>query len=260
MNRARTGLGALEWEVLEPEPLPTHVQMALEEVLLEKLAEGRRRPTLRFWEWTERTLVLGCNQVLANEVDRAEARQLGFTLSRRLSGGGTMIAEPGRTITYSLYAPSSLIEGLSFLDSYAAFDGWVVECLRGLGVPADHRPINEIVSPLGKIGGAAQARRRAAVLHHTTIAHEMDTSLLTRLLRLGREPVSPRGVRSAEREVSPLARFLELSREEVVAALLDCFRRRFPTRPATLSADELEAARRLARAKYARPEWVDRLR
>jgi lipoate-protein ligase A len=229
-------------------------------VLLDRLIAGRRGPTLRFWEWAEPALVLGGHQALANEVDAAEAEALGFTVARRMSGGGTMIVEPGRTVTYSLYAPGTVVAGLSFVESFERLDAWAVECLRGLGVPAGYRPINDIVSPEGKIGGAAQARRRGFVLHHTAIAHSMDTSIVPRLIRIGRERVSPRGVRSAEKAVSPLDRWSPLSRDEVVAALDRCFRRRHRAEPDELRPDELADARALADAKYVTPAWIDRVR
>src|SRR5437868_1494995 len=206
-----------------PVPLRVHAQLALEEVLLDRLVSGIRGPTLRFWEWAERALVLGSHQVLANEVDVEAARELRFTVGRRMSGGGTMLLEPGRSITYSLYAPESVVAGESFVESFAALDRWVVDCLRDLGVPAEHRPINDIVSPEGKIGGAAQARRRGFLVHHTAIAHEMDPALVPQLIRIGRERVSARGVRSAEKAVSPLSHWLPLSRDQVVEALVDCF-------------------------------------
>jgi lipoate-protein ligase A len=224
------------------------------------LLAGSRGPTLRFWEWTEPALVLGSHQVLANEVDREAAAQLGFTVARRMSGGGTMIVEPGRSITYSIYAPESVVAGLSFVDSFARLDAWAVHCLRGLGVPATYRPINDIVSPEGKIGGAAQARRRGFVLHHTAIAHAMDTGIVARLIRIGRERVSPRGVRSAEKEVSPLERWLALDRDQVVAALAACFADRHSALPGALLPEELAAAHALAAARYATLEWIDRIR
>jgi len=228
--------------------------------VLERVIAGRRGPTLRFWEWAQPALVLGSHQVLVNEVDRDAAAELGFTVARRMSGGGTMIVEPGRSITYSLYAPESVVAGLSFVESFARLDAWAIDCLRGLGVPADYRPINDMVSPEGKIGGAAQARRRGFVLHHTAIAHAMDTAIVTRLIRIGRERVSPRGVRSAEKAVSPLDRWLTLDRDAVVAALAGCFAQRHRARPGALGADELADARALAASKYATSGWIDRVR
>jgi lipoate---protein ligase len=249
----------LSWEIVMPAPLRAHAQVALEEVLLEGLIAGTRGPTLRFWEWSERALVLGSHQVLANEVDLEAARELRFRVARRMSGGGTMIVEPGRSLTYSIYAPEPVVAGLSFVRSFAALDAWVVECLRELGVPAEHRPVNDIVSPEGKMGGAAQARRRGFLVHHTAIAYEMDPSIMPRLIRIGRERVSPRGVRSAEKAVSPLSHWLAFSRDQAVEALAACFLSRYPARFGTLSAAELVAAHELAASKYATQEWIDRL-
>src|SRR5262249_59721555 len=112
-----------------------------------------------FWECAESALFLGSVQVMANEVDLQQARELGFAVARRMSGGGTMIAEPGRTLTYSIYAPQSLVSGLSLVEAFGFFDAWAVDCFRELGGPADYRPINDIVSPEGKIRRPPHARR-----------------------------------------------------------------------------------------------------
>jgi lipoate---protein ligase len=236
-------------------PLPAASQMALDEVLLDAVAGGRRPPLLRFWGWTEPTLVMGSNQAVANEVDLEAAARRGFTVVRRLSGGGTMLAQPGRTITWSLVTPVGPVHGMSFVDSFAFLDRWAVETLRALGVDAGYRPINDIVSPEGKIAGAAQARRRGALLHHVTMAYAMDPDLLRELIRLGRPAVSERGVRSAEKKVSPLDTLISASREEVMAALAASS----GAVPGRVEEGELEAAATLAAAKYSRREWIFRL-
>src|SRR5207249_4763280 len=140
-----------------------------------------------------------------------------------MSGGGTMLCEPDRTVTYSLYLPEAMVAGVSFRRSYALLDAWAVSAFNELGVPASYREINDIVSPRGKIAGAAQARRRGCVLHHTTIAQSMDVDLLPQLIRIGRENVAARGVRSAEKAVSPLSWFTQLSCDEVAARLQSHF-------------------------------------
>jgi lipoate-protein ligase A len=88
----------------------------------------------------------------------------------------------------------------------------------------------------------------------------MEPSLVTRLIRLGRPPVSPRGLRSAEREVSPLDRWLGLDRDQVVRELADCCGRGHPTTTGEVSPGELADARDLAERKYATAEWIDRIR
>src|SRR3984893_1890416 len=180
-------LARLGWDLIRYEPRPAHMHMALDEVLLQRVIAGARRPTVRFWEWIEPAPVIGSHQSVVNAVDLGPAHRLGVLGTRRMSGGGTMLCEPGRTITYSLYVPARIVDGLSFRQSYAALDAWAVRSFVALGVPASYREINDIISPRGKIAGAAQARRRGFVLHHTTIAHSMEPALLPRLIRIGRK-------------------------------------------------------------------------
>ncbi len=233
--------------------------MALDEVLLDRVIAGLRRPTLRIWEWVERALVIGSHQSVMNEVDLLAARELGFTVTRRMSGGGTMLCEPGRTITYSIYVPESVVAGISFRKSYALLDGWAVQAFVELGIPASYREINDIISPRGKIAGAAQARRRGFVLHHTTIAHSMDVDLVPRLIRIGRGPIAGRGVRSAEKAVSPLSWFTPASCSEVARSLQEYFFNEHSSRLSHVSPAELEAARHLVLTKYSTPAWINRL-
>jgi lipoate-protein ligase A len=235
------------------------MHMALDEVLLGRVIAGRRRPAVRFWEWIEPALVIGSHQSVANEVDFEAARRLHFTVTRRLSGGGTMLCEPARTITYSLYLPASAVEGMSFRQSYAALDAWAVRAFNAMGVPASYREINDIISPKGKIAGAAQARRRNFVLHHTTIAHSMDAQMLPQLIRLGRERVSERGTRSADKNVSPLSWFTSMSCAETARHLERSFADEYNTGSSVLSADELNDAADLVDDKYGTAAWVNRL-
>lgn len=249
----------LQWDLIPASAQTAHMHMALDEVLLGRVTDRTRRPAIRFWAWSESALVIGSHQSVSNEVDLPAARRLGFTVTRRMSGGGTMLCEPGRTITYSMYLPGEAVEGLSFRQSYAALDAWAVRAFNALGVPASYREINDIISPRGKIAGAAQARRRGFVLHHTTIAHAMDVELLPRLIRIGRDRMSERGVRSAEKPVSPLAWFTSLSCEETTLHLEHFFATEFTTHASALSEGELDAARALVTEKYGTPAWVNRL-
>jgi lipoate-protein ligase A len=252
-------LEELDWDLIPATPHQAHMHMALDEVLLGRVIAGARRPTVRFWSWIEPALVIGSHQSVRNEVDLAAARKLGFAITRRMSGGGTMLCEPGRTITYSLYLPGAAVVGMSFRQSYAALDAWAVRAFNAIGVPASYREINDIISPRGKIAGAAQARRRGFVLHHTTIAHSMDVDLLPRLIRIGRERMSERGLRSADKAVSPLSWFTSLSCDEMARHLERFFIDEFGAAPGEISADELTSANELVAAKYATADWVNRL-
>ena len=252
-------LQSATWEMIPYSAHPPHMHMALDEVLLGQVISGNRPPTMRMWRWVDCALVIGSHQSVMNEVDATAAEELGFTVTRRMSGGGTMLCEPDRTITYSMYLPDTLVSGVSFRQSYAILDEWAVRAFGRLGVPASYREINDIISPRGKIAGAAQARRRGFVLHHTTIAHTMDVELLPRLIRIGRSRLLERGVRSAEKTVSPLSWFTDLSCGDVAQRMTERFVDEFRASETELSRGEVDQAHELVASKYATSAWINRL-
>jgi lipoate-protein ligase A len=256
IDRLTAGWKSLPWRLIPERPLPPALNVALDEVLTDRLAKGERPPTLRFWRWTAPAVVIGRCQSVANEVDTAAAAAMGVQVVRRLTGGGAMFLQPHGAITYSLHLPEPALAGLSIRQSYEVCEAWVIRGLRQLGVDAHHVPINDIACAEGKIGGAAQARRRGVVLHHTTIAYDMDPGEMVRVLRIGREKLSDRATPSAARRVSPLVRQTGLPRDEIARHLFASFRTAFGGVPDEITAEELAAAERLAVEKYANPSWT----
>ncbi|WP_084126265.1 biotin/lipoate A/B protein ligase family protein [Demequina sp. NBRC 110054] len=245
------------FDVIHDEPRAPHVQMALDEVLTQEVAAGRRGPTLRVWEWERPTVVIGSFQSLRNEVDPEGAERHGITVTRRVSGGGAMFIQPGNTITYSLSVPSSLVEGLSFEQSYAFLDDWVLGALRDVGVEATYVPLNDIASPAGKIAGAAQKRYAAgAVLHHVTMAYDIDADAMLDVLRIGREKLSDKGTKSANKRVDPVRSQTGMARGDVIDAFLAHFAGRFSTQAGAVSPDEVRQAERLVESKFGTEEWI----
>ena len=245
-----------EWKLLPPTPLDPALQVALDESLTLAVGRGEREPTLRFWGWNAPAVVLGRFQSVRNEVNEEEADRAGITLVRRISGGGAMFVEPEGAITYSIYAPDSMVQRMTFPESYAFFDAWVVDALRELGVNAWYAPLNDITSEGGKIGGAAQARRGGAVLHHTTMAYQMNTDQMARVLRVGKEKLSDKGVTSAAKRVGPLRQQTDLDRDVIIHHLVGHFRARFGLEDDTLRDDELADAHERVASRFGTREWL----
>lgn len=243
------------WRVIPESALPPALNVALDEVLTNGQAAGGA-PTLRFWRWSEPAVIVGRCQSVLNEVDEAAAAAMGVRIVRRMTGGGAMFLQPHGAITYSIHLPEAALAGLTLRQSYEVCDAWVVRALRDLGVDAHHVPINDIACGEGKIGGAAQARRGGAVLHHTTMAYDMDPGEMVRVLRIGREKLRDKPVASAARRVSPLVRQTGLGRDDIVSHLLSHFRQQFGGTLQSLAADELNAATELVERKYAHLEWT----
>lgn len=255
-----TGWTDHTFEIVHPAPMRPAMHLALDEVLTREVGEGIRPPTLRIWEWASRAIIIGSFQSLSNEVDLEQAEIEDVTVVRRISGGGAMFVEPGNAVTYSLYVPASLVEGLTFEQSYAFLDDWVLGGLKSVGIDATYQPLNDITSPLGKIGGAAQKRlANSGVLHHVTMSYDVDADRLTRVLRIGREKLSDKGTKSAKKRVDPLRSQTGMAREDVIEALKDHFRERYDTVDGSLTDQELAQAEKLAAEKFSSPEWTARI-
>ncbi|UNO39285.1 biotin/lipoate A/B protein ligase family protein [Streptomyces sp. MST-110588] len=251
-----------DWQIIHEGPQPPALHMALDEVLTTEVAAGRRPPTLRVWEWDRPAVIIGSFQSLRNEVDPAGAEKHGVTVVRRISGGGAMFAEPGNTITYSLCVPASLVQGLTFAESYAYLDDWVLAALGDMGINAWYKPLNDIATDAGKIAGAAQKRVVAgdgAVLHHVTMSYDIDADKMVEVLRIGKEKLSDKGTRSAKKRVDPLRRQTGLPRAEVIDRMIASFRARYGGTDGTVTDEELARARQLAGGKFSSREWLTRV-
>jgi len=248
------------WQLVHEPPQSPALHMALDDALLDEVSAGRRGPTLRIWEWASPAVVIGRFQSLRNEVDMEAARRHGIEVVRRISGGGAMFIEPGNTITWSVFAPIDMVEGLGFEQAYALMDEWVLQALGELGVQAWYQPLNDIASPAGKIAGSAQKRLAGgAVLHHMTMAYDIDADKMLEVLRIGREKLSDKGTTSANKRVDPVRSQTGLPREQVIDAFVAHFRSRYRTVDGALRPEELERAQQLVEEKFGNPEWTARV-
>lgn len=253
---SRTEWSDHEWRLIHGAPQSPTLHMAIDEVLTDEVAARRRPPTLRVWEWASPCVVIGRFQSLRNEIDPEGASRHGIEVVRRISGGGAMFIEPGNTITYSLYAPDTLVAGMGFQESYEFMDRWVIDALQGLGIDAWYQPLNDITSASGKIAGAAQTRRGGAVLHHVTMAYDIDAPKMLEVLRIGREKLSDKATQSAAKRVDPLRSQTGLARAEIIDRMIDTFRAAHCLTADRLTPRELERAEALAAAKFASPAWT----
>ena len=254
------GWDDLTFEVIPPLTLDPKLHVALDEVIPHEVMAGRRGPVFRIWDWDAPLTVIGSFQSVRNEIDFDNAERYGIQIVRRITGGGAMFMEPGNCITYSLVVPDALVEGLSYEQSYAFLDDWVLGALAEVGVDARYVPLNDIASTQGKIGGAAQRRFvDGTVLHHVTMSYDIDADKMMQVLRIGREKLSDKGTRSANKRVDPMRSQTGLPRQEIMDRFLAYFRGRYHTIDSTYTEQEFAAARELVRTKFGTREWTYRV-
>ncbi|MBS9532514.1 lipoate--protein ligase family protein [Mycobacterium sp. M1] len=262
----RRALGhALDWDDLDFEVIhsPTVAPMlnvALDETMAEDVAARRRKPFLRIWEWDSPCIVIGSFQSYDNEINQAGIDRHGMTVCRRPSGGGAMFMEPGNCITYSLVAPTALVDGMSFAASYPFLDQWVLEALGKVGVDAHYVPLNDIASDAGKIGGSAQKRFASGVMvHHATMAYDIDADKMLDCLRIGQEKIRDKGIRSAAKRVDPMRSQTGMARADIIAVFLDHFTARYAATPGEVTEADLARAQERCAQKFSHDEWTRRI-
>jgi lipoate-protein ligase A len=192
------------WRLLITPPTDGATNMAIDEAILHALADGKGRPTLRFYQWNPPCLSLGYNQPSA-DVDESACVHLGYTWVRRPTGGRAILHAD--ELTYSLVVPATdaRVAG-GVVESYRRLSMGLLAGLRTLGAdvfqaqaekginPAQgaacfDTPSNYEITVNGKkLVGSAQVRRRGMVLQHGTLPLTGDLTRIFNCLRVV-EPV-----------------------------------------------------------------------
>lgn len=84
------------------------------------------------------------------------------------------------------------------------------------------------------------------MLHHTTMAYDMNLPLLLEILRTGKEKLSDKGVTSADKRVAPLRQQTNLPRDAIIEHMVEQFRRQFGLEADALRPDEIDPSRGLS--------------
>lgn len=249
-----------EVELIRGPKLEMSTNLALDHVLAESIAQGRRGPLVRLWQWPGTAVVLGSSQSIRKEVDLCAARARGVQVLRRSSGGGTMFLREGDAFVYSLLMPTAMMPRLRPQERYQLCDSWVLTALQGIGVPAFYQPINDIATPEGKISGAAARQLTCGVtIHHTGLSWRIDTQALLEVTRLFRPELQVRGTASAQKKVVGVSDYAHISLEAMIdecVAELEGYAR---VRASQLRSEELEEASELARTHFLNPRFLNRI-
>ena len=203
---AQPAYPAAAWRLLLSPFADGPTNMAVDEAILQAIAEGHGQPTLRFFGWTPPCLSLGYAQHAA-DVDHERLAALGYDLVRRPTGGRAILHTD--ELTYSVIAPMDeprVVGGV--LESYQQLSAGLLAGLQhlGLGVRADRTYAGSDTAVKGpvcfevpsnyeitvgsaetpgtprKLLGSAQVRKKGVVLQHGTLPLTGDLGRICEVL------------------------------------------------------------------------------
>ena len=248
------------WRLLRHGARTAYENMAIDEAILRRVTDGKSPCTLRFYRWQPSAVSIGYFQGIEQEVDLTACAERQVDVIRRLTGGGAVYHDYVGEFTYSLTMPDDY-PGISrnVLESYTLLCAGLVEGLQALGMPAEFKPINDILVNGKKISGNAQTRRFQGILQHGTLLCEVDPHLMFTLLKVPNEKIRDKLIAGVEERVTSIRREMgEVDRDRVTTAMIEGFAAVLDINlvPGELTDEELSLAEQLRRERYASDTWT----
>ena len=186
-----------------------YYNLAVEEALLRTADDD----IFMLWQ-NEPTVVVGKNQNVYAEVDLERVREKGIHLCRRITGGGAVYHDLGN-INYTFITSK---ENAAVLD-YAYFTQPILQALASLGLDCRLSGRNDLECEGRKFSGNAQHAENGRILHHGTLLFDTDVSVLSSVLKIDREKLAYRAVKSHRGRVINLSELLgnRMGTEDLIA-------------------------------------------
>ena len=175
-----------------------YYNLAVEEYLF------RHADTDIFMLWqNEPSVIAGKNQNVYAEVDLAYAEAHGIHICRRITGGGAVYHDLGN-INYTFISAGGEAKPLDF----EFFSRPIRHALARLGLETTMSDRNDIECGGLKFSGNAQHAEGGRILHHGTILFDTDFSVMESVLKVDKEKLAYRAVKSLRARVVNLKALL----------------------------------------------------
>ena len=203
---------------------------------------------------------IGYHQRLEEEVDLDYCRSQGLPIIRRGQGGGAVYLDSNQ-IFYQLVAheDSPVIPG-DVDELFRRCLAATVHVYRSLGLPAEYKPINDVVIHGRKISGNGAGRLGKAVILVGNIILDLDYDRMARVLKVPDEKFRDKMVRSMRGWVTSLKR--ELGQvppvERIKELIVEGFEKALGIKlvPGEPTPEELKVFEEEVKPKHTSEEWL----
>jgi lipoate-protein ligase A len=189
----------------EPQSTEAAFHFSVEEYLMDTIESDE--PVLMIWQ-TEKTVMIGSNQVVKAEIDETAVIDNGVRVVRRRSGGGTIYTDPG-TLLYTVILPYRGAETDTSGIIRDHVGGPIVDALSGMGIPATLEGRNDILVDGRKVAGLAQFIKGGRICSHGSLLYDANLELLTDVLNVDADKIQSKAIRSVRSRVTNLKSYME---------------------------------------------------
>lgn len=176
-----------------------YYNLALEEYLLNNSDDD----IFMLWQ-NAPVVVIGRNQNAYAEVNLEYAKENNISVCRRITGGGAVYHDLGN-LNYTFITSENKAKALD----YAYFTQPIIDALASLGLKCTLSGRNDLECDGRKFSGNAQYSSNGRILHHGTLLFDADVTVLSSVLKVDKEKLEYKAVKSHKSRVVNLLSLLD---------------------------------------------------
>ena len=192
------------------------------------------KEALTFWKSSRAAIVMGKGRKAEDDVNIGPADADGIPIYVRPSGGGTVFLpgardEAGRVLCVAKVLPvkGSDLKSHPIRQLFRTGLKVVVDALKSMGMAADFTGISDIAVEGKKIAGCAQARKRNAVMVHSSILISAPVDEIERYLKYPKDEPDYRNGRNHGEFLTDVVSETGLNQQKAEAELVERIRMLF---------------------------------
>lgn len=148
-------------------------------------------------------IIVGKNQNTIEEINQAYVDENNIKIVRRVTGGGAVYHDHGN-LNFSLISNQEGDEKIDFKQINVP----ILKSLEKLGVKAEFTGRNDLTVDGKKISGIAQSVHKKRILNHGTILFDTDLTVLSDALKVKKDKIESKGVKSVKSRVTNIKDYL----------------------------------------------------
>lgn len=223
--------------------------LALEQFVFDEMDHSKEYFML--WQ-NDNAIIVGKNQNTVEEINQKYVEEHGIKVVRRLSGGGAVYHDMGN-LNFTFIVDG---EDASNMDLHA-FCMPIARVLQTLGVDAQVNGRNDITIDGRKFSGNSQYIKNGRIMHHGTMMFDSDLSVVSSCLKVSRDKIESKGVKSVRSRVTNIREHLpqDISLERFWKLLVQFMDEESPMERHEFTPEELARVEKIKKERYGRWEW-----